>query len=115
MERDPVLHHLALVSGGHPRSLEYIVAECNACNDVVKTGISVVVERAAASICAAYNDVSNWRRLFELVFLAKEVKKDALLGTESMISLVARGILTDSFDEESDRFIPTIPELFLRK
>ena len=119
IDSQAVFGQLALTSGGHPRSLEYIVDRCNACCDAaLKTCITTVISEAAATLCSAYHDVDNWQRIFVLVLLARKVKKDARLwgeNSETLRSLVARGILIDSFDNDSDTFVPAVPELCLHK
>ena len=76
-----------------------------------------VIKGAAASLCAAFINVSNWRRLFEVVLLAKKVKKEGQLNTdqrsEMFKMLVISGVLVDSFDDHKYEFSPVVPELFL--
>ena len=70
-----VLEMFALVTGGHPRSIQYIIEECNACiGSTRKLSLMNVIDGAAESLCAAYIEVSNWKRLIEVVLLAKKVK-----------------------------------------
>ena len=60
IESQAVFSQLALTSGGHPRSLEYIIEKCNACSDTaMKTSITTVISEAANSLCSAYKDVDN--------------------------------------------------------
>jgi hypothetical protein len=117
IESQVVFSQLALTSSGHPRSLEYIIDICNACSDTaMKTCITTATSEAANSLCSAYKDVDNWQQLYVLVLLARAVRKDARLGGENsktLRSLVTREILIDSFDSDSDTFIPAFPELYL--
>lgn len=119
IESQVVFSQLALTSGGHPRSLEYIIDKCNECSDTaMKTCITTALSEAATSLCSGYKDVDNWQQLFVIVLLAGEVRKDARLGgenSETLRSLVTWRILIDSFDSDSETFIPAFPELFLHK
>lgn len=119
--RGTVVEQLALVSGGHPRSLEYIVGICNGITRLEGSkNIKTVIDSAAEMLCSAYNDVENLWHLFDIVLLAETVEKDAKLvddnpTSETFRSLVTRGILIDSFDGDALRFMPTVPELCLYK
>ena len=113
-----VLEMFALVTGGHPRSIQYIIEECNACiGSTRKLSLMNVIDGAAESLCAAYIEVSNWKRLIEVVLLAEKVKKEGRLNndqtSEIFRTLVMSGVLVDSFDENDDEFVPVVPELFL--
>jgi hypothetical protein len=116
---DAAIKQLALISGGHPRSLEYIVDICNSMTSSRRPiNLRELINSAADALCSAYNNVQDWRRFFVTVLLADKVKKDARLGgndpnSESFRSLVTRGILIDSFGTQSEYFMPAIPELFL--
>ena len=118
IDREIVFNQLALISGGHPRSLEYIIDECNKSRDFdLVINLMQVMKAVARKLCSACADMKDWKRLFDCVMLARSVKKDAKIGdnenSETFNSLVTRGILIDS--DHSDSFIPTIPELFLHK
>ena len=119
VDRDVVFKQLALMSGGHPRSLEYIIDECNRHRDsVLQIDVMLVMKAAATKLCSACADTKDLKRLFVYIMLARSVKKDAQLGdenSETFESLVTRGVLIDSFQDISDNFIPTVPELFLHK
>jgi hypothetical protein len=120
VDREVVFNQLALISGGHPRSLEYIIDECNKYRDsILKISLMEVMKAAATKLCSACADTKDWRRLFVYIMLAREVKKDAIVGSddnsETFKALVTRGVLIDSFQDGSDSFIPTVPELFLHK
>ena len=66
----------ALVTGGHPRSIQYIIEKCNACiGSTRELSLTNIIDEAAESLCAAYFGVSNWKRLFEVILLAMKVKK----------------------------------------
>ena len=114
-----VFNQLAMISGGHPRSLEYIIDECNKHRySVLKIDLMLAMKAAATKLCSACADTKDWKRLFVYVMLARSVKKVAKLGdenSETLKSLVTRGVLIDSFEDGSDSFIPTVPELFLHK
>ena len=63
--REAVVKQLALASGGHPRSIEFINNYCNFLTGSVKTiEIKAVVNDAARNLCARYRDVNNWVQLF---------------------------------------------------
>ena len=120
VNREYIMEQLAVISGGHPRSLEYIIDVCKKnleSNSPIH--IEYVIKSAAKALCGAYDDVTNWQGLFNVVFLAEQVKKGAFLDgkgrkSETFRSLVTRGVLIDSFGEEiTDYFVPTLPELFL--
>ena len=121
VNRRTVVEQLALVSGGHPRSLEYIVGICNGITRLEGAkNIKTVIDSAAEMLCSAYNDVENLWHLLDIVLLAETVEKDAKLvddnpTSETFRSLVTRGILIDSFDGDALRFMPTVPELCLYK
>jgi hypothetical protein len=114
-----LLNELAMISGGHPRSLEYIIDECNKhCSSVLKTDLMEAMKAAATKLCSSCADMKDWKRLFVYVMLARSVWKDAKLGdenSETLKSLGTRGVLIDPFEDGSDSFIPTVPELFLHK
>ena len=119
VDKDVVFKQLALMSGGHPRSLEHIIDECNRHRDsVLQIDVMLVMKAAATKLCSACADTKDLKRLFVYIMLARSVKKDAQLGdenSETFESLVTRGVLIDSFQDISDDFIPTVPELFLHK
>ena len=110
-----VLQMFALVTGGHPRSIQYIIEKCNACKG--STSLMTIINEAAESLCAAYIGISSWKRLFEVVLLAQKVKKEGRLSrdqtSEKFRILVMSGVLIDSFDDRDDEFVPVVPELFL--
>ena len=118
-DKGVIFNQLATISGGHPRSLEYIIDECNKYPySILKIDFMLVMKAAATKLCSACTDTKDWKRLFVYVMLARTVKKDAKLGDENsevLKSLVTRGVLIDSFEDGSDSFIPTVPELFLHK
>ena len=105
----------ALVTGGHPRSIQHIIEKCNACGGSIS--LMNIINEAAESLCAAYIGVSSWKRLFEIVLLAKKVKKEGRLSSdqtsETFRTLVMSGVLVDSFDDHKEKFVPLVPELFL--
>ena len=118
VNNEEVFNMFALVTGGHPRSIRYIIEKCNTWKDSALTlSMMNVIKGAAASLCAAFINVSNWRRLFEVVLLAKKVKKEGQLNTdqrsEMFKMLVISGVLVDSFDDHKYEFSPVVPELFL--
>jgi hypothetical protein len=112
---------LARASGGHPRSLEYIINHCNRATGSVKTRkIQEIIDYAAGELCSKYREVKHWRQLFYDVLMGKMVNGDDLLvrgdpESESYRSLVMRGVLIDSFEVENPHFIPTVPELYLHR
>ena len=117
---EQVYETFARVTGGHPRSIQYIIEKCNACRDTAKKiPLLSIITEAAESLCSAYVDVGNWKRLFELLLLAKKVDKEGRLDddpkSETFKMLVASGVLVDSFDAYDSEFVPTVPELFLHK
>ena len=117
---EQVYEMFALVTGGHPRSIEYIIEKCNLCDYPAKQiPLMTIIKEAAESLCSAYKNVSNWKRLFELVLLPKKVNKEGRLDdhptSEMYRMLVMNGILVDSFDDNDSEFVPTVPELFLHK
>ena len=100
VDRNVVLKQLALISGGHPRSLEYIIDECNRYIDsALKIDLMHVMKEVATKLCSACAD------------LAREVEKDGKVGSdnnsETFKDLVTRGVLIDSFQNGSNSFIPT--------
>lgn len=112
-----VIEQLALISGGHPRSLEYIVDACKAkLKSNTTVSIEDVIKIAANSLCSAYNGVGNGQRLFNVRLLAEQTEIGACLDhedrqSETFRSLVNRGILIDSFGEIiTDYFVPFSPE-----
>ena len=73
----------ALVTGGHPRSIQYIIEKCNACiGSTRELSLTNIIDEAAESLCAAYFGVSNWKRLFEVILLAMKVKKEGRLSSD---------------------------------
>ena len=116
VNKEEVFKMFALVTGGHPRSIQYIIEKCNSWKDSALTlSMMNVIKGAAASLCAAFINVSNWKRLFEIILLAKKVKKEGRLNgdqtSEIFRTLVMSGVLVDSFDENDDEFVPVVPEL----
>jgi hypothetical protein len=108
------LQQLAYVSGGHPRSIEYIIAECNIVNSSGgKISLSKVIKRSGKNLAAAYRMVENYDALVKTVLLGKEVRTTDVNGSETFVSLVNRGVLLNSFDQYANRFVPVCPELFL--
>ena len=54
-----VLEMFALVTGGHPRSIQYIIEECNACiGSTRKLSLMNIIDGAAESLCAAYTGLA---------------------------------------------------------
>ena len=118
VDDEDVFKMFALVTGGHPRSIQYIIEKCNSWKDCALTlSMMDVIKGAAATLCAASKGVDNWRRLFEIVLLGTKVKKEGRLNSdqtgEIFRTLVMSGVLVDSFDENDDEFVPVVPELFL--
>ena len=109
--RDTVVRQLALASGGHPRSMEYIIKYCNYQTELVETPkLKEVIVYVAAALCRMYNQ-DNCVQLLHDVLLGKMVNGDDLLvsgnsRSESYRSPVMRGVLIDSFMVEN-------PVLFL--
>ena len=118
--REIFVGQLALASGGHPRSIEFIIEYGNEPTGSVKTRtIKEIIDYAAKELCGRYGKVYGWRQLFYSVLLGEKVSEDDLLvssdprKSESFRSLVTRGVLIDSFKLDDTNFIPTVPELYL--
>ena len=112
-----LLRQLALASGGHPRSIEYIISSYNSHTGIL--GIEYVHHRAALKFSMGYPQGENFQQLLNAVLLGEMVYGDDLLvggdpKSESYRSLVTPGVLVDSFDDENGPyFFPTAPELYL--
>ena len=117
VDREILLRQLALASGGHPRSIEYIISSCNYYTGIL--GIEEILNNAALKFSLKYPQDKNFQQLLNAVLLGETVNGDDLLvggdpKSESYRSLVKRGVLVDSFDDETGlSFIPTAPELYL--
>ena len=110
VNRETVLGILAFVSGGHPRSIEYIIRTCNSLGRI---GLEEIIKVAAASLLGS-RKINDWQQLIKIVLSAESVpKEDVLIGGLTSQELVARGLLIDSFDNKNNKFIPSVPELFL--
>ena len=115
-----VFNQLALASGGHPRPLEYIIGGCNGCKGSLsslkfKIDITKIIRNAARKLSDSCVNTKNWKELFYIIMLGKEVNRNDKIGHEKFTDLVSRGVLIRSFDESSATFIPTVPQLFLHK
>ena len=119
-DRYTVIRQLALASGGHPRSIEYIINRCYDPTDSVKTReLKEVIDYAAGILCEMY-DEKNCVQLLYNVLLGETVNgEDLLVGSdptsELYRSFVMRGVLIDSFKLNNPRFIPTVPEMYLHR
>jgi hypothetical protein len=103
------------VCGGHPRSIEYVVSACNNIIDGIdRKSLSDIIASASSQLIGAYRHVENHDMLLKAILLGEEVYASDLVGDESYGSLVNRGVLMNSFDDEgSSKFVPMCPELFL--
>jgi hypothetical protein len=103
---------LAYISGGHGRSIEYLLRSANS---PYQKSLKSVVEDAALLLTAAYQ-TKNVDVYLKAVLLGEPVLLEGMIGDESYESLVSRGIFLNSFEENTsclDTYVPMCPELFL--
>ena len=110
-DRKQAVEFLAQVSGGHPRSLEYIAGRCNF---AYKRPIADVVAEAGASLSAAY-PVELWDDVIKLALLGNVLPLTYKVpGTKETIeSLINRGMLLGSLDNIVKKTQPVLPEMYL--
>ena len=110
-DRKQAVEFLAQVSGGHPRSLEYIAGRCNF---AYKRPIADVVAEAGASLSAAY-PVELWDDVIKLALLGNVLPLTYKVpGTKETIeSLINRGMLLGSLDNSDVGIWPVLPEMYL--
>jgi hypothetical protein len=121
LERDraQVIKSLAVVGGGHPRSLLYIVQRCNAVKDELQIEINEIITSAGYTLRSAYKLPSFFLKLLHASLLAQPVRLgDTVSGddpgdVETYESLINRGILLESLSGDAETAVPRIPEIFL--
>ena len=89
LDREVVFNQLAMISGGHPRSLECIIDECNKCRKpILKIDLMEVMKAEATKLCSkASTYTKDWKGIFVYIMLARSVEKDAKLGDEDSETL----------------------------
>ena len=113
--RKQVIAYLAQVSGGYPRSLEYLVEGCNTAYQTLE---GIVIE-AGEDLSQAY-PADLWEDVIKLALLG-DLESRPLSYTvpntnETIESLINRGMLLGSLadNEDSNNVIkPVLPEMFL--
>lgn len=119
LQRDFALEVLAVASGGHPRSVEFIIQECITSSKQRGTHILEIITNAGSTLLGAYRRPPSWTKLVAAALLAARVQlRDTISSddgtiTETFESLVNRGLIVSSFTNNSEWFIPEIPEIFL--
>lgn len=114
---DLALELLAVASGGHPRSVQFIVEECKTVQDSQKHHLMELITAAGQSLLGAYKTPPSWLDLIQVALLARPVKLTDTIGDagnkETFESLVNRGLLVHSFGDNDEQFVPVMPEIFL--
>jgi hypothetical protein len=119
VQRDFALEILAVASGGHPRSIEFIIQECITSSHQNRTHMLNVITEAGKKLLGAYNRPPSWTKLVAAALLAEPVQLKGTISsddgtiTETYESLVNRGLIVSSLEDDSESFTPEIPEIFL--
>ena len=118
VDRKQVIAFLAMVSGGHPRSLEYLVDGCNVIQlALADLNVEAVVIEAGKDLSQAY-PADLWGDVIKLALLG-DLESLPLSYTvpytnETFESLINRGMLLGSLSDDEDGTIkPVLPEMFL--
>lgn len=100
------IERLATLSGGHGRSIDYLVQEC----DNESVNFTTLIRNAAEKLVP---HMTNYSPILYAVLLAEKVTRSDFIGSETYDSLVSKGAFIDSLTGMNVAYIPWCPELFL--
>ncbi len=111
MDKTSIFTLLAQLSGGHPRTVQWLIEELNKIKHL--ENIEKLIARVTDLLLATYIAPSSWKELFKVVLLGQKVELTYMIGDETVKSLINRGILTASLSPVDKSVIPRLPEIFL--
>ena len=116
VDREPMLEVLAQASGGHPRSLGYLVDACNYAYIDDEYIEDIITQTGQFLTCSIYYKI--WEPVIKLALqgVPRPLEYNIPGTDETIETLINKGVLLGSLDDETYRYAgskPLIPDMLL--